>query len=70
MSELFRMFGMRFHFWSREQEPIYVHVENYDGEAIYNISPDAVFLKENYKIKPKDLKLGFGSGSVSLSFLQ
>lgn len=57
MPELFRMFGIRFHFWSREHEPIHVHVENADGEAIYNISPEGVMLKENYKIKPKDLKL-------------
>lgn len=57
MSELFRMFGMRFLFWSREHEPIHVHVENADGEAIFNILPDGVSLKENYKIKPKDLKL-------------
>lgn len=57
MPELFRMFGLRFHFWSREHEPIHVHVENSDGEAIYSISSEGVLLKENYKIKPKDLKL-------------
>ena len=57
MSELFRMFGMRFLFWSREHEPIHVHVENADGEAIFNILPDGISLNENYKIKPKDLKL-------------
>ena len=51
------MFGLRFHFWSREHEPIHVHVENSDGEAIYSISSEGVLLKENYKIKPKDLKL-------------
>ena len=57
MPELFRMFGLKFHFWSREHEPIHVHVENADGEAKYDISPEAVRLNENYGIKPKDLKL-------------
>ena len=49
MPELFIMFGLRFHFWSREHEPIHVHVENSDGEAIYSISSEGVLLKENYK---------------------
>lgn len=57
MPEIFRMFGLRFFFWSREHEPIHVHVENADGEAKFEILPHGVMMKENYGIKPKDLKL-------------
>ena len=57
MPELFRMFGLKFSFWSREHEPIHVHVENADGEAKFDILPEGVSLRENYGIKPKDLKL-------------
>lgn len=57
MPELFRMFGLRFFFWSREHEPIHVHVESADGEAKFEILPQGIVLKENYGIKPKDLKL-------------
>lgn len=51
------MFGLRFFFWSREHEPMHVHVENADGEAKFEILPHGVMMKENYGIKPKDLKL-------------
>ena len=57
MPELFRMFGIRFYFHSREHEPIHVHVENADGEAKFEILPHGVILKENYGLKPRDLKL-------------
>lgn len=57
MPELFRMFGIRFYFYSREHEPIHVHVENADGEAKFEILPHGVILKENYGLKPRDLKL-------------
>ena len=33
MPEILRMFGMRFYFYSREHEPIHVHVKNADGRA-------------------------------------
>lgn len=57
MPEIFRMFGLRFYFWSREHEPIHVHVESADGEAKFEILPEGIVLKENYGIKPKDIKL-------------
>lgn len=40
MPEIFRMFGLRFFFWSREHEPIHVHVENGDGDAKFDILPE------------------------------
>lgn len=57
MPEIFRMFGLRFYFWSREHEPIHVHVESGDGEAKFDILPEGIVLKENYGMKLKDVKL-------------
>lgn len=33
MPEIFRIFGLKFYFFSREHEPIHVHVKNADGNA-------------------------------------
>lgn len=57
MPEIFRMFGLRFFFWSREHEPIHVHVENGDCDAKFDILPEGIVLKENHGMKPKDIKL-------------
>ncbi len=57
MPEIFRMFGLRFFFWSREHEPIHVHIENGDGDAKFDILPEGIVLKENHGIKLKDIKL-------------
>ena len=34
MPEVFRFFGYSFFFYSREHEPIYIHIEGNDGYAI------------------------------------
>ncbi len=57
MPEILRMFGIRFYFYSREHEPIHVHIKNADGKAKYMILPDNIVLIENNGIKQKDLKL-------------
>ena len=56
MPEIFRMFGMRFFFYSREHEPIHVHVQNADGKAKFDILPEGIVLVENKGIKIKDIK--------------
>ena len=56
MPEIFRMFGMRFFFYSREHEPIHVHVMNADGKAKFDILPEGIVLVENKGIKIKDIK--------------
>lgn len=56
MPELFRMFGMRFFFYSLEHLPIHIHVRNADGMAKFNVDPD-IELIEARGIKPKDLVL-------------
>lgn len=57
MPELFRLFGIRFYFYSREHEPIHVHIKNSDGRAKFIINQDGIVLDENKGIKVKDLKL-------------
>lgn len=44
------MFGMRFFFYSREHEPIHVHVKNADGMAKFDILPEGIVLVENMGI--------------------
>ena len=56
MPEIFRMFGMRFFFYSREHEPIHVHVKNADGKAKFDSLPEGIGLVENKGIKIKDIK--------------
>ena len=50
------MFGIRFFFYSREHEPIHVHVKNADGKAKFDILPEGVVLVTNEGMKPKDIK--------------
>lgn len=57
MPEILRMFGIRFYFYSREHEPIHVHIKNADGKAKFLITPEEVKLVEYDGIKAKDLKL-------------
>ena len=56
MPEILRMFGMRFFFYSREHEPIHVHVKNADGKAKFDILPEGIVLVYNEGIKTKDFK--------------
>lgn len=56
MPEIFRIFGMRFFFYSREHEPIHVHVKNSDGKAKFDITEDGIVLVKNEGIKTKDIK--------------
>ncbi len=56
MPEILRMFGMRFFFYSREHEPIHVHVKGADGRAKFEILPEGIVLVKNEGLKPKDIK--------------
>ncbi|MBQ3992954.1 MAG: DUF4160 domain-containing protein, partial [Bacteroidaceae bacterium] len=47
MPEILRIFGMRFYFYSREHEPIHVHVKNADGPAKFDIRPEGLVLVKN-----------------------
>ncbi|MCQ2143031.1 MAG: DUF4160 domain-containing protein [Bacteroidales bacterium] len=56
MPEIFRLFGFSFFFYSREHEPIHVHVEGKDGYAIYDLVEELFILREKHGIKAKDQK--------------
>ena len=56
MPEILRMFGMRFFFYSREHEPIHVHVKSADGNTKFEILPEGIVLVKNEGLKPKDIK--------------
>lgn len=56
MPEIFRFYGFSFFFYSREHEPIHVHVEGKGGYAKYDWDGQDFVLKEQYRIKANDLK--------------
>ena len=51
MPEILRMFGMRFFFYSREHEPIHVHVKSADGNAKFEILPEGIVFDEERRIE-------------------
>jgi hypothetical protein len=55
MPELFRLFGIRFFFFSNEHLPIHIHIRNADGTAKFEV--ENVQLVENNGIKSKDIYL-------------
>jgi hypothetical protein len=57
MPTLFNFFGMRYYFWSREHEPIHVHVEKAGHEAKFDLTPVSVELSANKGFKPHELAL-------------
>ena len=56
MPEVFRFFGFSFFFYSKEHEPVHIHVEGNSGMAkfVWNGSEFTLLVKE--KIKANDLK--------------
>ena len=57
MPELWRMFGMRFFFYSREHEPIHVHVKSAEGLAKFKVTEEGVEIVTNAGMRAKDLNL-------------
>jgi len=55
MPELFRIFGIRFFFYSNEHRPIHVHVKNADGDAVFEVSPPRLI--KNNGLSSKDIAL-------------
>lgn len=56
MPEIFRFFGYSFFYYSREHEPIHVHVEGANGAAKFEWNGDKFVLVEKHHIKANDLK--------------
>ena len=66
MPEIFRIFGLRFYFYSREHEPMHVHVKSADGKAKFDILPDGIVLVYNIgmkTIKKRQKKLGIAQST-------
>ena len=47
---------MRFYFYSREHEPMHVHIKSVDGKAKFAILPDGIVLVYNKGMKTKDIR--------------
>lgn len=57
MPEVFRKYGFLFFFYSREHEPIHVHVEGEGGLVIYDLIDDKFILRERKgKIKASSIR--------------
>ncbi len=59
MPEVFRIFGMRFFFYSNEHLPIHIHVQNANGKAKFQVTP-TIKLIDNKGFKPSEIKLAEG----------
>lgn len=56
MPEIFRFFGFSFFFYSKEHEPIHVHVEGEEGFAKYDYTGICFELRESKGLKANSLK--------------
>ena len=56
MPEVFRFYGYSFFFYSREHEPLHIHVEGNGGKAKFEWNDTEFVLKEYQSIKASDLK--------------
>lgn len=56
MPEILRLFGLKFHIYTRDHQPPHIHVISQDGMAKFAIK-DEIELLENAGMKSKDLKL-------------
>ena len=56
MLEIFRAFGFSFFFYSREHEPIHIHVEGKGGAARYVLEDGVFVLAEQYGLNKSDLR--------------
>ena len=56
MPEIFRFFGYSFFFYSREHEPLHVHVEGNGGMARFEWDGSRFVLAERRGIKASDVK--------------
>ena len=55
MLRIFEKDGYLFFLYSNEHPPIHVHVRYGGGEAVFNVSPDEVELRESAGLKVKEL---------------
>lgn len=56
MPEIFRFYGYSFFFYSKEHEPIHVHVEGANGFAVFDYNGESFQLREKHGIKANDMR--------------
>jgi hypothetical protein len=56
MPTVLRIFGMRFYYWSREHEPVHVHVKKGDAEVRFVLESE-IEIVENFGFKPHELAI-------------
>ena len=56
MPEIFRFFGFSFFFYSREHEPLHIHVEGNGGMAKFDWNGKEFVLTVRHNIKAGDFK--------------
>ena len=56
MLEILRLFGYTFFFFSREHEPVHVHIEGADGYAVYDLKAGHFVQRFSKNIKLGDLR--------------
>lgn len=56
MPEVFRFFGYSFFFYSKEHEPLHIHVEGNGGVAKFDWNGEEFEVKERQGIKSNDFK--------------
>jgi hypothetical protein len=56
MPEVFRLFGFSFFFYSKEHEPMHIHVEGNGGMAKFDWDGTKFILREKINIKANDMK--------------
>ena len=56
MPEIFRFNGYSYFYYSKEHEPIHVHIEGNGGYAKFDLIDDEFVMKECNNIKARDLK--------------
>ena len=56
MPEVFRFFGYSFFFYSKEHEPLHIHVEGNGGVAKFDWNGEEFEVMERQGIKSNDLK--------------
>jgi hypothetical protein len=60
MPDVFRFYGYSFFFYSKEYEPLHVHVEGNGGKAKFDWNGTEFVLNEQQGIKTRDCRDGSG----------
>ena len=56
MPEIFRLFDFTYYFFSREHEPVHVHIEGAEGYAVYELEGNEFKQRYARGIKTGDLR--------------